>query len=79
MQMRSKAYLHFISLWRSFRDAIWRRHDYASAKASPFLIYVAVMLALLLTIMEIDAHRSLLESFGLLGSGYSIEPGFLSP
>ena len=81
--MRTKAYLHLISLWRSFRDAILRRHNSrrhndASAEASPFLIYAAVVLAVLLAILQIETYRSELESLGFLGH-FSIEAHFLSP
>ena len=79
MQMRSKTYLHLMSLWRSLRDAIPPHHDDVPAEASPSLIYTAVVLVLLLAILEVDAHRGELESLGLLGSDYPIPPAFLSP
>jgi len=34
---------------------------------------------LLLAILEIDAHRSELESFGLLGRDYPIQAAFFGP
>ncbi len=79
MQIRPKTYLHFISLWRSLRDAIPPRHDDVPAQASPSLIYTAVVLALLLAILEVDAHRGELESLGLLGHDYPISAAFLGP
>jgi hypothetical protein len=79
MQMRSKTYLHLISLWRSVRDTISPHRDGVPAQASPFLIYSAVVLALLLAILEVDAHRGELESLGLLESDYSVPTVFLSP
>ncbi|OKO84345.1 hypothetical protein AC630_09145 [Bradyrhizobium sp. AS23.2] len=79
MQIRPKTYLHFISMWRSLRDAIPPHDEAAPAKASRSLIYTSVVLALLLTILEIDAHRSELQSLGLMGSGYPIQAVFLSP
>jgi len=78
MQMRPKAYLHFMSLWRSVRDAIPPHRGDVPAEASPFLIYIAVVLMFLLAILEVDAHRGELESLGLLGGDYSIPPIFLS-
>jgi hypothetical protein len=78
MQIRPKAYLHFISLWRSLRDAIPPHHDDVPA-ASPSLIYTAVVLVFLLAILEIDAHRGELESLGLLGHDYPIPTSFLGP
>ena len=79
MQIRPKTYLHFISLWRSLRDAIPPHRDDVPAEASPSLIFTAVVLVLLLAILEVDAHRGELESLGLLGSDYPIPPAFLSP
>jgi len=79
MQIRPKAYLHFNSLWRSVRDAIPPHRDDVPAEASPFLIYIAVVLVFILAILEVDAHRGELESLGLLGGDYSIPAVFLSP
>jgi hypothetical protein len=79
MQIRPKTYLHFISLWRSFRDSIPPHHLGVRAEASPPLIYAAVVLAVLLTILEVDAHRGELESLGLSGTDYPIQAAFLNP
>jgi hypothetical protein len=79
MQIRPKTYLHFISLWRSLRDAIPPHHDGVPARASPSLIYTAVVLAFLLAILEVDAHRGELVSLGLLGSDYPSQVPFLGP
>ena len=78
MQIRPKAYLHLISLWRSLRDAIPPHHDRVRAEASPSLIYVAVVLAFLVAILEVDAHRDELQSLGLIGSDCPIQAAFLS-
>ena len=72
----------FIWLWRSLRDAIRPHNDDVPAEASPFLIYIAVVLVFLLAILEVDAHRGRLESLGPLGrrllySGYFFEPVML--
>ena len=79
MQIRPKAYLHLISLWRSLRDAIPPHHGNVRREASPSLIYAAVVLAFLLAILEVDAHRGELEWLGLLPSDYPIQAAFLSP
>ena len=79
MQIRPKTYLHFISLWRSLRDAIPPHHDNVPAEGSPSLIYTAVVLALLLAILEVDAHRGEVESLGLLGHDNPIPTAFLGP
>jgi hypothetical protein len=79
MQMRPKAYLHLISLWRSLRDAIPPHRRNVPAEASPSLVYAAIMLAFLLAILEVDAHRGQLEALGLLASDDPIPTVFLSP
>ena len=79
MQIRSRTYLHFISVWRSLREPMPPRHDGAPAETSPSLIYIAVVLAFLLVVLEIDAHRAELETFGLLGHHYSTEAPLLGP
>jgi len=79
MQIRPKTYLHLISLWRSFRDSISPHHGDVRKEASPSLIYTVVVLASLLAILEVDAHRGAQESPGPLERGYPIEASFLSP
>ena len=79
MQIRSKAYLHLISQWRSLRDAISPHHDGVRAEASPSLIYAAVVLTFLFAILEVDAHRDELQSLGLIGSDCPVQAFFLGP
>jgi hypothetical protein len=79
MQIRPKTYLHFMSLWRSLRDAIPPHHRDVPREASPSLIYAAVVLAFLLAILEVDAHRGELERLGFLPSDYPILASLLSP
>lgn len=79
MQIRPKTYLHFMSLWRSVRDAISPHHDDVPAEASPPLIFIAVVLALLLAILEVDAHRAELRSLGLTGADHPVQAAFLGP
>jgi hypothetical protein len=79
MQIRSKPYLQFISLWRSFRDLISPHCDDVPAETSPSLIYTAVVLAFLLAILEVDVHRSTLESTGFASNGWPIDPIFMGP
>jgi hypothetical protein len=79
MQIRPKTYLHLISLWQSLRDAIPPHREDAPAETPPFLIYTAVVLVFLLAVLEVDAHRSELESLGLLGHDYPIPAAFLGP
>jgi hypothetical protein len=79
MQIRPRTYLHFISLWRSFRDSLPPRRGDVRAETSPSLIYTVVVLAFLLALLEVDAHRDELESLGLLGHSYPIPVAFFSP
>jgi hypothetical protein len=79
MQIRSKAYLQLILLWRSLHNLIPPHDDDASSEASPSLMYTAVVLAFLLAILEVDLHQDELQSFGLVKNDYRIEPVFMSP
>ena len=79
MQIRPKTYLHLMLLWRSLRDAISPHHDNVPAEASPSLIFATVVLALLLAILEVDAHRAGLESLGLSGTAYPVQAALLGP
>jgi hypothetical protein len=79
MQMRPKAYLHLISLWRSLRQAIPPHHRHVPAEASPSLVYAAIVLAFLLAILEVDTHRVELDALGLIASDYPVPTAFVSP
>jgi hypothetical protein len=79
MQIRSRTYLQFISMWRSFRGSIALDDRDGSAQTSPALMYAAVALALLLAILEVDLHQDGLESLGLLTNNHPIETAFMGP
>ena len=79
MQIRPKAYLHLIWLWRSLRDSISPHHGDACAEASQSLTYAAVVLTFLLAVLEVDAHRDELKTLGLVGSDWATPAVFLSP
>ncbi|MBH5399784.1 hypothetical protein HZZ13_18625 [Bradyrhizobium sp. CNPSo 4010] len=53
--------------------------DPAAREASPVLILVAAVLALLLAILEIDSNSAELRSLGLMGDAFSADPVFKSP
>lgn len=78
MQIRSKAYLLMISRLRNIR-ALLSSADDPTRTISPLLIYVAVVLALLLAILEVDQHNAELQSQGLLSNLTSITPEFMGP
>lgn len=70
MQMLSKGYLLVISHLRGLRALLSSADDPAiktSKKPSSLLIFVAIVLALLLAILEVDQHSAMLRSLGLLG------------
>ena len=79
MQIRFKEYLRFISLWRSLGYLRSPNDDNAQSRASPALVFTAVVLASLLAILEIDVHRGELEQLGLLARGFPVEAIFVSP
>ena len=79
MQIRSKAYLQFISVWRSLRDLIPPNDGDAPAGISPSLLYAAVVLTLLLTILEIDLHRGQPGPTGLAKNTFAVESTLMSP
>ena len=78
MQMRSKAYEHFISICRSFRDLVSPHDQGVRTPTSPALVYAATVLSLLLAILEIDLHRADLHLMGLMSDGDQVDPIFLS-
>ncbi len=79
MQIQPKAYLQLIArLWR-FRALLPRSRHPATQDASPLLIFVVAVLALLLAVLEVDLHRALLQSFGLPNDPVEISPIFMSP
>lgn len=67
MHIRPKAYLQV--LLRLRRLHVWLSHhpNPTSQEASPLLIFVAVVLAVLLAILEVDQQSAALRTLGLLG------------
>src|SRR3982750_387093 len=58
--------------WRSFRHLMRSLKGSACAETSPLLIHVAVVLAFLIVVLEIDAHRDELEFLGVLTNNYPV-------
>lgn len=79
MQIHPKAYLQLIARLWHFRALPPRNRNPVTQDASPLLIFVVAVLALLLAVLEIDVHRALLQSFGLPGDPVGISPIFMSP
>jgi hypothetical protein len=79
MQIRSKTYLQVVSRLRALRVLLSRGEDPTAREASPLLTYIAVVLALLLAILEVDSHSIELQSLGLTGDSFPVGPVFKSP
>jgi hypothetical protein len=79
MQMRSKAYLQMVSRLRALRVLVSSR-EAATQEASPLLVFVAVVLAMLLAMLEVDLHSIELQALGLTGGPFvPTDPAFVSP
>jgi hypothetical protein len=79
MQIRSKAYLQFVSWLRALRVVLSPGGDPAVREASPLLTFVAVVLVLLLAILEVDSHSVELQSLGLKEGSFPVHPSFKGP
>jgi hypothetical protein len=79
MHIRSKAYGHFLSICRSLRDLMSPHDQSVPTETSPSLVFAAAVLALLLTILEIDLHRTELYLVGLMHDTDALNPIFMSP
>jgi hypothetical protein len=78
MQIRSKAYKHFISICRSLHDLVSPHDQNVPTPTSPSLAYAAAVLALLLAILEMDLYRADLHLTGLMSETDQVDPIFLS-
>ncbi len=78
MQGRTGPILRMIARLRVL-GAIDGLQDPAAREASPFLLLVAVVLALLLAVLEVDLNGTELQSLGLMGDAFSADPVFKSP
>jgi len=78
MQIHPKAYLQFISRFWHFRVLPPRDRNPAARDASPLLIYIVAVLALLLAILIVDRHRAPFQFPGHVGDPAEINPIFMS-
>lgn len=78
MQISSKAYKHFISICRSLRDLVSPHDQSVPTSNSPSLAFAAAVLALLLSILELDLHQADLQLIGLMSEKDQVDPVFLS-
>lgn len=66
MQIRSRVYLQMVSRVRALGALISPDGKPDAQEASPVLIFIAVALALLLVLLEIDMHGAQLQSLGFV-------------
>ena len=78
MQGRTGPLLWMIARLRALR-AFDSWQDPEAREASPVLIRLAIMLAVLLAMLEIDLHGPELQSLGLFGNTSSDGPLFAGP
>ena len=79
MHIRSKAYGHFLSICRSLRDLMSPHDQIVPTGTSPSLIFATTVLALLLTILEIDLHQAELHLVGFVTDRDTVDPIFMGP
>lgn len=79
MQIRSRAYEHFILICRSVRYLVTPDDQSIPTPTSPSLAYAAAVLGLLLTILEVDLYQADLHLLGLMSERDLVDPNFLSP
>jgi hypothetical protein len=79
MHMRSNVYAHFLSICRSLRDLVSPHNQSAPTETSSSLVFATTVLALLLTILEIDLHQAELQLLGLVTDKDAVDPIFMSP
>jgi hypothetical protein len=79
MQIRSKTYLQMISWLRALHDSLSPNNEPSSREVSPLLIFVAVVLAVLLAMLEVDLYTAELQSLGLTGGAFPIDPALKGP
>ena len=65
--------------WNYSRAWAAAQRDAPNNSGSPFLVFVAAVLLLVLSILVIDLHRDELRAFGLAGGTERINPVFMSP
>ena len=79
--MQRKKVSVFYALFARFRDPrAWRAaQGGADSSASPLLIFIATVLFLILSIIEIDLHRDELRTFGLIRGEEPADTALMGP
>jgi len=78
MQGRSGPFLRMMA-WLRILRTLDGPQDPTAREASPFLILVAIVLALLLAMLEVDLNSAEFQSLGSMGNSFSVDPIFKSP
>lgn len=78
MHGRSRPLLRMISWLRAVR-VISVAQNPPTHEASPLLVLTVVVLTLLLAILEVDLYSAELQSLGLMGDAFSLDPAFKGP
>jgi len=65
--------------WSCSRGRTAAQRDAANGSASPLLIFVAVALFVILSILIVDLRRDELHALGLVGGAERIDAIFISP
>ncbi|PIT06343.1 hypothetical protein TSA1_27695 [Bradyrhizobium nitroreducens] len=79
MQIRPRTYLQVLSRLRALRTSLSPDDAPTARETSPTLLLIAVVLALLLAMLEVDLHGAELQSLGLTGGPFPVDPIFKSP
>ena len=79
MRMRYKPYLQMMAPLRAISALMSAKSKRSSREVSPLLTFVALVLALLLAMLEVDLHRDHLQSLGLINGAYLVDPTFAGP
>lgn len=61
-----RLYAWLTSPFRTSRDGMSNRRRAAERSASPFLVFVAIILFLILAIIEFDRYRDALRAIGII-------------
>ena len=69
----------FAPLWRDSWSGTSSHREAAGSSSSALLVFVAVVLFSLMSILVVDLHRDELRALGLAGATEQVNPAFMSP
>jgi hypothetical protein len=68
-----------ISGLRALRSLMPSHEEPTQQQASPLLMFISVVLAFLLAMLEVDLHSGELQALGVSGGAFPIDPVFKMP